>query len=254
MNPWIVLSGLAVIVFVFVVVPIGFPTFTRWRRPVRLTCPRAGREAQLSVGATHAAVAAVLGRGAPHVERCSLWAAVRECREECLALPDESMRTVPRGTPPPAESGLRRILVPLDGAPGSETVLDTVGELARRYRATVRLVHVAAPAEGIRSDDGMQVVAYVDQEGEHLEVLARAYFKDVARRLPGVTIEEAVRFGDPVEQIVAEAEAAGAELIAMSTHHRTPLGRLVHRSFARRLQHTTTIPMLLVPYGERTAA
>src|SRR5205814_5237051 len=92
MNPWVILLAVVVLAVVFVVVPVGAVTFAHWRRPVRLTCPRAGTEAQIKVAETRAAVAEVLGRRAPGIERCSLWPALRGCREACHALPAGELR------------------------------------------------------------------------------------------------------------------------------------------------------------------
>lgn len=256
MDPWIVLPALVVLAVVFVVAPVGAVTFAHWRRPWRLTCPRTGTEAQIQVGATRAAVAAVLGRGEPSIERCSLRPRVLDCREACLALPAGELRRMRRGEAPPRTSapGLHTILVPLDGSPGSESVLDAVGELARAHRASVRFVrvrfvHVVEPVGAVRSDDGARVLAFVDHERE-----TRVYFDRLAGCLPGVTVEGTIRFGDPVAEIVEEAEAAGADLIALASHRRHALGRLVRGSLARRLERATTIPLLLFPYGERAAA
>lgn len=257
MNPWVILLALVVLALVFVVAPVGVATFAYWRRPLRLTCPRAGTEAQIRVAATRAAVAAVLGRDAPGIERCSLWPARLGCHEECVALPASARRPVPRGTPPPrvgSAPGLHTILVPLDGSPGSERVLDTVGELARAHHATVRLVHVVKPVEAVLSQDGARVVAFADQETGRVEVETQAYFERLAGRLPGLTVEGTVRFGDPLTEIVEEAESAGADLIALASHRRNALGRLMRGSLAKRLQRATTIPLLLVRYGERAAA
>ena len=257
MDPWVVLLAVSVVGLVFVVVPVAVVTFAHWRRPLRLTCPRAASEAQIRVSATRAAVAAVLGRAAPGIERCSLWPTLRGCREECLALPTGNLRPVRRGTPPPRShgaSGLHTILVPLDGSPGSEQVLDTVGELARTHGATVRFLHVVKPVRAIESDDGDRVIAFADQESARVDMETREYFARLAERLSGVTVEGAVRFGDPVAEIVEEAESAGADLIAMASHRRNGLGRLLRASLARRLERATTIPLLLVRYGERTAA
>ena len=256
MDPWVVLPALVVLMVVFVVFPVGAAAFTHWRRPFRLTCPRAGTEAQIKVAATRAAVVAVLGRGPSGIERCSLWPTVRGCHEECLALPSRELRPVRRGEPPPrAQSvpGLHTILVPLDGSPGSEWVLDTVGALARAHRATVRFVHVVKPVETVRSVKD-RIVVFTDQESERIERETLTYFKRLESRLPGVRIEGAVHFGDPLRAIVEEAESAGADLIAMASHRRNALGGLVRRSLARRLGRATTIPLLLVRYGERAAA
>jgi nucleotide-binding universal stress UspA family protein len=160
------------------------------------------------------------------------------------------------GEAPPragAGDGLRIILVPLDGSPGSEAVLAAVRELARVRGAVVRLLHVVAPVATVRADDD-RVVAYADQESARIEEETRVYLKRVARELVGVTVQEAVRFGEPAAQIVEEAEAAGADLIALATHRRHGLGRLLKGSVAGRLERATTIPLLLVPYGEPVAA
>lgn len=255
MTPWTVLLGLVLVAVVFVLAPVGLAAFWHWRRPWRLTCPRAGTLAQIRVGATRAAVASVLGRRVS-IDRCSLWPAVRGCREECMALPMSGARAMRPGEAPPrarADDRLRTILVPLDGEPGSEAVLPAVRELARMRGATVRLLHVVPPLGTVRADDD-RIIAYADQETARLDEKTRAYFRRVARDLVGVTVEEAVRFGEPAEQIVEEAEAAEADLIALATHGRHGLGWLLRGSVAGRLQRATTIPLLLVPYGQPAAA
>jgi nucleotide-binding universal stress UspA family protein len=255
MSPWIVLLGLALVAVVFVLAPVGLAVFWHWRRPWRLTCPRTGTLAQVRVGATRAAVASVFGQRAT-IERCSLWPTRRGCRQECLALPAQALVAMRPGEAPPRVGGgeaLRIILVPLDGSPGSEAVVPAVRELARVRGATVRLLRVVAPATSVRAE-GDRVVAYADQESARIAEEARAYFKRVRRDLVGVTVQEAVRFGEPAAEIVEEAEAVGADLIALATHRRHGLGRLLKGSVARRLERATTIPLLLVPYGARAAA
>lgn len=51
----------------------------------------------------------------------------------------------------------------------------------------------------------------------------------------GVPVESAVRFGDPVTEILAEAEAFGADLIVMSTKVASGLSRLVLGSVAEQV-------------------
>jgi nucleotide-binding universal stress UspA family protein len=257
MNPWIVLLGLVLVAAIFVILPVGGSAFAMWRRPVRLTCPLTGTEAQLKVRPILAAIESVFGHDTPGIDRCSLWSTVPGCREECLALPAGARRSVPAGVPPPqpgAVAGVRTILVPLDGTPGSEEVLATVAALARVQGATVRLVRVVTPARAIPSDDGTRVVAFADQEIERQELETHAYLRGVAARLPGAAVESAVRFGDTVTRIIDEAEAAGADLIALASHRRRGLAALFRRSVAARLRGATRIPTLVVAYGGRRAA
>lgn len=149
--------------------------------------------------------------------------------------------------PLPEASPGRVILVPLDGAHGSEAVLETVGEIARAEGASVRLLSVQPPAHEV--EVGGRLVAYSDQETSRVEAEALAYLKQVAASLGPVTVTFAVRFGEPVEKIVEEAEASHATLIAMATHRRTGIARIVKGSVAERVERTTTIPVMLAQYG-----
>lgn len=255
MNPWIVLLALVLVALVYVVAPVGAAALASYRRPWRLKCPRAGTEAQIKVNELWAAVTEVLGHGTPRIERCSLWPAQRGCREECLALPPEALRPVRRGEAPPRqrrEPGLGVILVPVDGSPGSESVLNAVRELAHAHGARVRLLKVVPPVAAVSADE--RIVAFSDQESERLDSEAREYFKAIASRLPSITVESTVRFGEPVAEIVGEAEDAGADLIAMASRRGAGLSRFVRRSVAARVERATTIPLLLVRYGETVAA
>jgi nucleotide-binding universal stress UspA family protein len=119
----------------------------------------------------------------------------------------------------------KRILVPLDEA---------VGALARSTGATVRLLHVAPIADVVVDEDG-HVLAYSDQETERLEAEALDFLHAASIGLEGVLVECAVRFGDPVAQIVEDAEAWNADLIAMATRGRSGIGRAVLGSVAEQV-------------------
>src|SRR5262245_60853091 len=101
---------------------------------------------------------------------------------------------------------LKRILVPLDDRESSEAITPIVAAMASESGATVRLLHVAPVPELVMGPYG-RTVAYVDQQmarvtEETLQDLAR-----VEQRFVGVPVESTVRFGDPTEEILLEAEA-----------------------------------------------
>ncbi|MBI1737307.1 MAG: universal stress protein [Candidatus Rokubacteria bacterium] len=252
MDPWSVLPALAAIALVFVVAPVGLATFTHWRRPFRLTCPRAEVEAQIRVDAGRTAIADVLGRGTTELEACSLWPAHGGCRAECLALPPGALRAVRRGEPPPRgrrASAIETILVALDGSHASEDAIAGIADVARRHRARVHFLQVAKPPETMRAADG-RIVAFAHDESDRLEQAMHVRLKRLETGLPGVRVDGSVRFGDPVKEIVREAELVGADLIAMTHERPGVVRRLTGRSVARRLGHETTIPLLLVPSGQ----
>jgi nucleotide-binding universal stress UspA family protein len=149
--------------------------------------------------------------------------------------------------------GVRTIVVPLDGTPGSESILETAADLARTHQARLRLVRVAEPPPLVFADDD-RIIAYADQESARIENAARDYLDQIARGLQGVPVDQVVRFGDSATQIVEEAEGADADLIAMATHHRRGIMRALRGSVAERVARATPIPIVLVPYGEPVAA
>ena len=138
----------------------------------------------------------------------------------------------------------KRILVPLDRSEASRSVLPMVADMARGSGGTVRLLHVARiPTERV-SDDG-RVVAYVSQEMERIEYSRLDYLKEAEAGLEGVPVESVVRFGDPAEEIVREADAFDADLIAVTTEDRGWLGHLMG-GVADRVFHKADVPVLML--------
>jgi CBS domain-containing protein/nucleotide-binding universal stress UspA family protein len=177
------------------------------------------------------AFAATLAAGAPEPARA--------------AAPTES-------SPGPARSDAgHRILVPLDGSLGSESVLPTVGELARARGARVHLLRVAANPGAVET--GERIIAYADQETSRVELEVLAYLKHLARALPDLEVDCVVRFGEAAEEIVKEAQAACVDLIAMASHRRRGLGRALKGSVAETVERASAIPVVLVPYGPEPA-
>jgi len=106
-------------------------------------------------------------------------------------------------------------------------------------------VHVAPATDSIRALDG-RVVAFADQVTGSIERQMTSYFTRLESRMPGVAIERVVRFGDPVKEIVEEAESAGADLIAFAAPIRPGLVRWLGRTIPKQVSRTTTIPLLLL--------
>jgi nucleotide-binding universal stress UspA family protein len=141
----------------------------------------------------------------------------------------------------------KRVLVPLDGSTLAETVLDTTIELAREG-ATPVLVR-AAEARNLVGDPVAAQVTVVHE--------AEQYLAGVAERLrrAGVgPVETCVWYGPPAEAIVEAARARQADLILMSTHGRSGLGRLVLGSVAESVLRGTRTPILLLRPAEAPVA
>jgi universal stress protein A len=139
---------------------------------------------------------------------------------------------------------MKRIVVPLDASPVAESVLPVVADLARAGGGSIRLLRVEPLPGNCVGSDG-RVVAYADQEMARLEAEALDYLKTVAARLSGIPIESCVRFGDPLTEILKEADVFGADLIAVTTAGRSGVGRAVLGSVAERVFRKAETPVLL---------
>ena len=146
----------------------------------------------------------------------------------------------------------KKILIPLDQHFATDAALKVAADLAQANGAAIRLLHVAPRPTAVMADG--RVVAYADQESERLKYEAEVYLRQVAHCLTGVPVEYAVRFGDPADEIVEEARAAGADLIAMATHGRTGMARLLLGSVAEAVLRRSEVPVLLVRHGLPAAA
>lgn len=136
------------------------------------------------------------------------------------------------------------ILVPLDRSDLGSGGLDIAGMLARVTGARVRLLHVA-PHPRVVLGDGT-VVTYADREADRLRSEAEDDLDRIGARLAGLGVERAVRFGEPAEEILAEAQACGASLVAMSTHGRGGLARLTMGSVAEAVMRKAPCPVVTV--------
>lgn len=138
----------------------------------------------------------------------------------------------------------KRVLVPLDGTEEMEGVLDVVADAARGGGATVRLLRVAPHAETVRDLDG-HVVVFADQESARIESEALDYLARVAARFAGADVERVVRFGEPVPQILLEADAFDADLIAMTARRSHKLTRLVLGTTTDQICRRTDVPVVI---------
>jgi nucleotide-binding universal stress UspA family protein len=143
----------------------------------------------------------------------------------------------------------KKILVPLDRSPMAEGALPLVVAVARATGAAMQLLLVE-PTPETRVGKGGRVVAYADQEQARLEAEGLDYLRGLTPQCGGVSdVECVVRFGDPVDEILREAEALGADLIAVTTGGRSALGRAVLGSVAEQIVKKAAASVMLVRPG-----
>lgn len=138
----------------------------------------------------------------------------------------------------------RTVLVALDGSPFSEQILEPAAHVARLFEAAVALVHVEVP-HGERTILGMQAgkaaIGTMQQVSKHYlqnlvathgHLFEQPQLRAVVATYPGTAILEAAR-------------ECGAGLIAMATHGRRGLTRLILGSTANEVLVNSHVPVLL---------
>lgn len=144
---------------------------------------------------------------------------------------------------------LDEILVPLDGSPLAEAVLEPVTALARLWDAEISLVQVVRPIT-LTSDPVLPFpVGYSDQVTRMRRDEAQDYIRDVAERLREAGVKAsgiAVIGGAVAETLLDLARPERVGLIATATHGRGGVRRMVLGSVADKLVRAADLPVLVV--------
>ena len=135
---------------------------------------------------------------------------------------------------------LKKILIPLDGSALAESALAKATEVAGN-ESTLMLLR-AAEAHTLPGVDPTEAQVEVVREAEEYLAAAAARLKE-----QGVErVETSVWYGPAASAIVEAARLRKADLIVMSTHGRSGLGRLILGSVAESVLRGTTTPILLL--------
>jgi len=139
----------------------------------------------------------------------------------------------------------KKILVPLDGSELAEAILPQVRMLAQCADGEIQLLRVTSyPLYDYAAADVMLVESMV----EAIKNDAQQYLDRIAGylRLNGLRVTTAIREGAVADNILDYADHNEIDLIAMSTHGRSGLGRWLIGSVADRVVHGAKVPVLLV--------
>lgn len=148
-----------------------------------------------------------------------------------------------------ARRPLRRILIPLDGSPLAETIIDHSIHIGRMMDAEYTLLRVVDPAvlglsvhdENIAASAVLQPLkdraqTYLDRQAEEL-------------RTQGLQVDAVVTVGEPSACILDYARAHSIDLIAMATHGRGGFSLLLLGSVADKVLRGSSLPLLLYSPG-----
>jgi nucleotide-binding universal stress UspA family protein len=134
----------------------------------------------------------------------------------------------------------KSILVPLDGSELAENILTEVEELALLLKARISLVFVSKA----------HVLPGVNPTDAQVRVVKRAqeYLENLKEQLADKEMDIGIHtpYGNPADKILEVCRRHEIDLIAMSTHGRSGIGRWLLGSVAEKVVRHSEIPVLLL--------
>lgn len=143
----------------------------------------------------------------------------------------------------------RVVLVPLDGSPEAEKVLDWVGRIAHPAGAAYRLLSVVPQPTPFATPYLPHAARALREALERGREEAERYLETVKTRLEasGVSVSASVEVGvHPATGILHAAKAADVDLVAITTHGRSGVSRLMLGSVADKIVRGADLPVLVV--------
>jgi nucleotide-binding universal stress UspA family protein len=155
------------------------------------------------------------------------------------------------------EPALRHLLLPLDGSPLAEQILEPAITLGTLMDADYTLLRVLKPVLPVRyqvSGNNMaqmadSIIRQIDQIQQELQRQAQDYLDGVVRerfRPQSLPVQTRV-VGDhqPAAAILQEARGRGCDCVALETHGRRGLSRLFLGSVADKVVRGSPVPVLV---------
>ncbi len=140
------------------------------------------------------------------------------------------------------------IVLPLDGSEPSESALPFAAALGELTGSPVVVLHVLEEMRPI-FDARRGEVVWISPQEPRVELEEPELFEEPIGRLraAGLKVRPVFRLGDPVAEILDEAERWPAPLVVVASHGRGGIERLVLGSVADRVAREAPGPVLVVP-------
>lgn len=133
---------------------------------------------------------------------------------------------------------LRKILLPLDGTPHSESILSYAERLAQAHQAHLELLHVIDPLAFTRDAPATNERERVDE--------GRKYLRQLRRECSEISVGTVCGLGPVVEVIRDRARREHCDLIAFAPRGHGGLQRWLYGSVAESVVRDAPCPVLLV--------
>jgi universal stress protein A len=158
--------------------------------------------------------------------------------------------------PESAFSRLQKILLPTDFSGCANYALPYAAAIARATKATIVCVHVVEPVVPAVGYTGLAEPMPIADISDQLEDSAERQLPKLTEceECDGLNVEEIIVHGDAAAEIVRVADEQEVDLIVISSHGRTGLGRIIFGSTAEAVVRHANCPVLVVkpPHQEET--
>jgi nucleotide-binding universal stress UspA family protein len=143
-----------------------------------------------------------------------------------------------------AEPPLQHIVIPLDGSPEAETAVDVARSIGTLTNAHYTLIQVLEPAVHTFALDG---VRHDPEPIEGAWEQAQAYLNTIAAplRAAGCTVDIQTPLGQPVAELLLFIEQNPVDVVALTTHGRAGVARMLLGSVADKLVRGARVPVLI---------
>ena len=143
---------------------------------------------------------------------------------------------------------IRTILLPTDFSECGNYALSYAASLARKFEASIICVNVIEPIVPTVGYSGMTEPMPIADITEQLEDSAERELPKLAEcdECSGLDVEELVVHGEAASEIVRVAAERKVDLIVLSSHGRTGLGRILFGSTAESVVRHAPCPVLVV--------
>lgn len=155
------------------------------------------------------------------------------------------------GSPVVGDWALRHVLIPLDGSPLAEHILEPAVAIGALMHSRYTLLRIYGPGIGTAVLEGPyqpMVAEALKPTEEQLRAEATGYLKWVTERLAsrGCNVETRVMQAHHAASAILEtAQELGTDLIALETHGRRGLTRMLLGSVADKVLRGASVPVLI---------
>jgi nucleotide-binding universal stress UspA family protein len=147
----------------------------------------------------------------------------------------------------PQKSIFSKVLLPLDGSAAGETALPLILEIAVKLKSEVTLLSVIESGQRVHTIGGLDFIRFPEQQVQKMKQDLSSYLDGAVKRFRdrGIEARGELRSGHAAEEILKCAKAAGARLVAMSSHGKSGLREWVFGSVSNKVLHAGKTHLLL---------